>query len=107
MRSHLVVRSLKAVEPSLLCSPVGGGRSCGLSLERSVHAFVSSVLLGVSWLDELRVNAESDPPDGEPRDPSERGRCERSAVVRADDGRQAILPEGADECLLSVPVAGT
>ncbi len=103
MRSLLVVRSLKAVEPSLLCSPVGGRRSCGLSLERSVHAFVSSVLLGVSRLDEFGIDAEPDPPDGEPRDPSECSGCERSAVVRADDGRQAILPEGPYECFLSVP----
>ena len=107
MRSDLVVRSLKAVEPSLLCSSVGGRRSCGLSLERPVHAFVSSVLLWVSGLDEFGVDAESDPPDGEPGDPSERSGSERSAVVRADDRRQAVLSECPDECLLSVPEAGT
>ena len=63
MWSLFVVLGPEDVEPSLLGREVAGGRSCGLGLERSVHALVSSVLLGVRGLDELRVDAELDPPD--------------------------------------------
>ena len=66
VRSLLIVLEPERVEPSLLSGEVAGRWSCGLRLEGSVHSFVSSVLLGVRGLDELGVDAELDPPDGEP-----------------------------------------
>ena len=46
MGPNVVEVGAELVEASLLSRPVPSGRDSGLGLERSVHAFVSAVLLG-------------------------------------------------------------
>jgi hypothetical protein len=53
VRTLLVVLVLKLVEASLLAGQVAAGRTGGLGFESSVHAFVSSILLGMSRFDQL------------------------------------------------------
>ena len=53
------------IEASLLASQCGGGGTRGFLLERLVHALVPSVLLGMAGRDELWVDAQANPPDGE------------------------------------------
>src|SRR5213594_1024527 len=56
----------------------------------SLWFLVPAILLGLSGLDELGLNAEPDPPDRERRQPSQRIRGERRAVVRADPFGQPV-----------------
>src|SRR2546422_243927 len=90
-----VVALPKPIEAPLL----GGERASrgprGLGLERLVHPLVPAILLGVGRLDELGLNAEPDPPDRERREPSQRVRGERRAVVRADPLGQPVAVKQA------------
>jgi hypothetical protein len=49
-----------------------------------VEAFMPGVLLRMAGLDEFRDDAELDPPDGECRQPGERGAGEGRPVIRPD-----------------------
>jgi hypothetical protein len=69
MRADLVEVGTKAVESTLLSGAGRGGWDRGLGLEVPVHAFVATVLVRRSGLDEVRQDAELDPPEGE-RQPS-------------------------------------
>ena len=62
---ELVELLAEVVELVLLGSQAGSGRDGGLLLEGAVHPLVDSVLLGPTGLDELRIDAEPDEPDGE------------------------------------------
>ena len=54
----------EVIEAALLASERGDRRPGGLLLERPLfHPRLASVLLGVSRLDQLGVDAQSDPPD--------------------------------------------
>src|SRR5690606_18239658 len=57
----------KSVEARLLLKEVHARRTGGFRFERAMHAFMAAVLLGMSWLDALDLNAEAEPPDGELR----------------------------------------
>jgi hypothetical protein len=61
-------------------------------LQRTMPAFVATILLGVARLDAFNANSESEPPDGELTQ-IEQGvsASEGNAVVAADVGRQAAL----------------
>jgi len=59
--------------------------------------FVAAILLRLSWLDALRDDAQSDPPDAQLRQPTERLCRKRSAVVAADARGEAKLAEGTLE----------
>ena len=48
VRSFVVVLVDEAVKTSLLAFERGLWRACGLSLECTVHAFVSAILFGMS-----------------------------------------------------------
>lgn len=86
-----VVLLAEGVEAPLLSLQVAGGWTSRLGLERSVHPLVSTVLLRVGGFDELGVNPETDPPDGESREATERGGGEGYPVVGADDPRKTVL----------------
>jgi hypothetical protein len=58
-----------------------------------MHAFVSGVLLGLARLDELRGDAEFDPPDRELGEATDGGRGEGVAVVGSDALREAEVAE--------------
>ena len=62
---ELVELLAEVVELVLLGSQACSGRNGGLLLEGAVHPLVDSVLLGPTGLDELRIDAEPDEPDGE------------------------------------------
>jgi len=83
----------KSIERSLLSRAGGSCRPGGFGLQRSVHAFMTAILLGRGRLGELGTDTEPDPPDGQLGEPSESGRGERGAVVGADELRQTVLPE--------------
>lgn len=63
VRTLLVVLLSELVKASLLAGEVAAGRMSRLGFEGSVHPFVSSILLRVGRLDQLRVDAQTDPPD--------------------------------------------
>jgi hypothetical protein len=49
----------------LLLQKVPRGRLGGFFLQREMHAFMTTILLGMTWLDAFDANAEAKPPDGE------------------------------------------
>src|SRR5687768_14149739 len=59
--------------------------------------FLTTVLLRLARCDALESNPESDPPDGEFREPSGAYRSEWRTVVRTHRGRQTKLTEGGIE----------
>ncbi len=63
VRALFVELIAKVIEAPLLAAERGCRRPRGLLLERLVHALVSTVLLGMAGLNQLGVDAESDPPD--------------------------------------------
>jgi hypothetical protein len=98
MRPLAVELLEEAIEAGLLLQAVGAWRAGGLLLEGEVHALVAAVLLGVSWLDALDGDAESEPPDGELGEIEEGvGAGKGDAIVGADGARQSALTEEALE----------
>jgi len=93
----VVVLLAERVEATLLAGEVTGWRAGGFGLEGLVHPFMATVLLGVSGLDELGVDAEADPPNGKPRQAAQSGGGEGNAVVGADDAGQTVLLEQVAE----------
>ena len=81
------------IEASLLASQCGGGRTRRFLLERLVHALVPSVLLGMAGLDELWVDTQANPPDGESAQSPDGRRRQGHPVVGANDRRQAVCLE--------------
>ena len=97
VRSDLVEISAKSIEATLLSDTVSSGRDRRLCLEVPVHAFVATVLIWRRGLDEIRQDAELDPPDGEPGEAAKGDGSEGSAVVGTDPIREAEFPEQACE----------
>ena len=90
----MVVFVAEAGEAVLLATSRGCGWDRGLLFEGAVHAFVSSILLGVGRLDEFGKDAQSDPPDRQPGEPGEGGGGSKGgAVVGTDDAGQAVFAE--------------
>jgi hypothetical protein len=92
-----VVLLAERVEASLLGLEVARRWTGSLGLESSVHPLMSTVLFRVGGFDELRVDPEADPPDGESREAPQRGGGEGHAVIGTDDPRKAVLLEEAQE----------
>lgn len=80
------------IEPHLLGLQIGRRRPGGLGFERLVHLFVSAVLVRRRPFDELRYDAEPNPPDRQRREPPECGRGKRDAAVGADAVGKARTP---------------
>jgi hypothetical protein len=49
----------------LLCAQVGPGRADGVGLQGAMPALVATVLVRFTGFDELRQEAQADPPGGE------------------------------------------
>jgi hypothetical protein len=58
----VVVALDEGIEAGLLLEHVGGGGLGGFRLQREMHAFVPTILLGMTGLDALDVDAEAQPP---------------------------------------------
>jgi hypothetical protein len=88
----------EGVEPGLLLKHVGGGGLGGFRLQGEMHAFVAAVLVGMTGLDALGVDAEAQPPDGECAEAIDGvGRGKGHAVVGANGLREAKVLERALE----------
>ena len=87
MRSLFVVFAAKLIEAALLLREIGLGRARGLVFQRPMHSFVRCVLLWGRGTDPLMLNAETQPPDVESREPMQPGAGERHAVVGANRQR--------------------
>jgi hypothetical protein len=101
VRPLVVELGSERIEAALLGGSVASGGSCGLSLQRPMHAFVTAVLLGMGGLDQLGTDPQADPPDREAREAADGGGCGKGdAVVGANDLRQAVLTKEALKVLL-------
>ena len=85
MGSHFVELLAEVIEAALLAAQSCGRRPRGLLLEGLVHSLVSTVLFGMTGLDELGIDAESDPPDGESAESTDGRGGEGHSVVGAND----------------------
>src|SRR5450755_2046307 len=87
----LVIEFLdKRIKPLLLLEEIGfRGPGC-LSLERSVHSLVPTVLLRASWTNTFELDTEPKPVRRQLRQSSQADRRKRHAVVRAHHRRQTI-----------------
>ncbi len=65
MRTFIVVNLDELIEALLLLQEVERGGLGRLFLEGQVHAFMASILFGMSRLDALDLDAETQPPDRE------------------------------------------
>ena len=84
----------EGIEAGLLLQGIEARRAGGLLLERQMHGLVAAILLRMARLDALDGDVEAQPPDGELGEVEQGiGAGERHAVVGADGGRQAALPE--------------
>src|SRR5882672_4980173 len=90
VRPLLVVVPAEGVEAPLLLGRIRGRRSRGLGLEGAMHALVAAVLLRRGRMDEVRLDAELDPPRRQSRQAAGAGRTERRAVVATDGVRQSL-----------------
>src|ERR1700722_824331 len=90
MRPLFVVVSAEGVEAPLLLGRIRGRRARGLGLEGAMHALMAAILLRRGWMDEVRLDAELDPPRRQPRQAAGAGRAERRAVVATDRMRQSL-----------------
>src|SRR5579859_3512360 len=97
MRPFVVVLSSECIELLLLKAKRLRRRTQGFLLERPVHSFVSSILLGVPRLDALVPNAELDPPDRQPRQAACSSTREGRSVVRSNALGQPQFTEGVFE----------
>lgn len=98
-----VIEFTEFIEAPLLRRKVRAGWKGGAFLEGAVHAFMSPVLLWLAGLDQLGLDAERDPPDGELGEAGNGRRGEGMSVVGADPPRQAKslkeAPKAPDRCL--------
>src|SRR5262252_2866549 len=98
MRAVVVVRLDEGVEARLLLQHIRARRFGRLALERQMHAFMATVLLGMAGGNSLEANAEAQPPDGELGQAIEAGRGgKRHAVVGANGEGEPEVFEGALE----------
>ena len=82
----------EGVEASLLLEAAHAGWAGGFPLQREVYALVAAVLLGMTRLDALDLDAEPQPPDGKLGKVEERiGAGEGDTIVGADSAWQAAL----------------
>jgi hypothetical protein len=77
----LVVLESKPIKHLLLSLSVAGRRSRRLVLQRSVHALMTSILLGMARLDLQRLDPQPDPPHRQPRESRHSRRRKRSPII--------------------------
>src|SRR5690606_19481055 len=94
MRPLLVELFPEGIEASLLGCEGRLGRSRALRLKRSVHPFVTAILVGPRGLNALMLDAQLHPPDAKLAEAAEAMTHERSAVVGGDRPRQSIATKG-------------
>jgi len=102
VRALVVELLAKDIEAALLRRQAAGRRTRRLRLQRAMHSFMPAVLRRAAGLDELRQDAQANPPRRELRQPRQRRGGEGHAVVRANPFRQPILLEQPREDRLGV-----
>jgi hypothetical protein len=91
-----VVTFQELIELGLLLKDILARRFRGFLLKREMHAFVSSVLLGMTGLDAFDLDSEAQPPDGKLAQVIQGvGRSEWDAVIGADGRRESPFLENA------------
>jgi len=90
VRALLVVVPAEGVEAGLLFGRVRRGWARRLCLERAMHALMSAILLRRGRMDEVRLDAELDPPRRQARKTACAARPERRPIIAADRKRQAM-----------------
>lgn len=93
VRAQVVVLVHKTIEATLLGTQGFGGRTSGAVFERSMHSFMSAVILGTAGSRTIDTNAELHPMSRQTRETCDAGTGERRAVIRVDSGGQSILSE--------------
>src|SRR5579859_888760 len=93
VRPNPIVSLYPPVQAPLLRSQMARGRPRRLGLEHAVHLLVRPVLFGMSRRDEFDSNAQGGPPGAQPRQTPGTSGPKRPAVVRANHGWIAVLPE--------------
>src|SRR5690349_15754782 len=81
-------------------------RTCGLGLQRAMHPLVSAVLFGMSWHNPLDADAKTNPPERQSGESAQARRAERTAVVRENGPRKAVLAKDALERAASMFMLG-
>src|SRR6266496_1723811 len=81
MRPVVVVFEAELIEAALLGAEGRLGRARGFAFEGPMHPLVPTILLGSTRLNQLRANAEPDPPDGEGGQAAEGIRRKRGPVI--------------------------
>src|SRR6266567_2205655 len=104
--THLIVFLPKAIQRLLLLAAIARRRLRGLGFQRAMHTLVPAVLLRMPGLDALGHDAQLDPPHRQTRQPGQRPRSKRRAVVGADGLRQAVLAESRFKNGLHAPGVG-
>ena len=84
VRSNVIVGFTETFEQTLLNAELSGGRFCSVGLESSVHAFVGTILLGITRRNALMGNAELKPPNVQLGEPVNTSGSERSPIVATD-----------------------
>ena len=94
----LVVKDVEeAIKAGLLLQKVGSGRLGGFFLESEMHAFVTTVLLGMAGLDAFNANSQAEPPD--------RKLAQIKQGVRGSEGHTVIAADvGGEAALLKKPL---
>ncbi len=87
----------KVIEADLLFGCVGGRWAGRLFLQGAMHALVPPILLRRSGKDEVRFDAELEPPGRQPGQPPRTGRPERCSIIAADRKRQPVGSKGRRE----------
>lgn len=87
----------KAIEFTLLSAAGVSWGSGGFGFEGSMHAFMAAILLWFTGFDELRHDAEPDPPRGQLREPGKGVGGKGHAVVSADALWQSKFLEQTSE----------
>src|SRR5258708_4958541 len=89
-RTLLVGMPAKVIEADLAVGWVSGSWAVRLFLQGAMHALVPPILLRRSGADEVRFDAELEPPGRQPGQTARTGRPERCSIIAADRKREPI-----------------
>ena len=100
MRTDVIKLLPEGIKPLLLRGHIRLRRSCRVRLQRAVHPLMPPILLWMARFDQIRTNPQTNPPDRQRGQPSQRNRREWRPIIRANAFRQAIrLKDPAKFCL--------
>ena len=83
----------ESIELVSVCSHVAGRRDGGFLLQCAMHPLVHPILLRLPGFDQLRVDPHLDEPHRQLRQPRQRSRCGRHAIIRSNAIEQPVSVE--------------